>query len=241
MRAVFQPAPKLGAVFEHSRLHVNLLRLIPAEGEVKARERTLGEHSFKLLLIEEVALLLLVAEEEPVLSLRLSSPALFEKGAERRDASAGSDHDDWLVAVGGQAEPVRDLDEHRDGRVGVCAVGKEGRANAFAGATVAFVAHGGNGEMHLARMRLGAGGNGVEPRLELGEQANKFLRSEFRRRTAQQQIDDFATVKKLVEVSLARGFKQGLQFRVAGFLSHRLQEGTPRLRDLKTAEQCAAE
>ncbi len=54
--------------------------------------------------IEEVALLALVAEEQPVAARGVEVLALFEECAERRDARAGTDHDDVARQVGGQAE-----------------------------------------------------------------------------------------------------------------------------------------
>src|SRR5436190_16702882 len=106
---------------------------------------------------------------------------------------------------------------------------------------MAFVTHGGDGEMDFARMRLGAGGNGVEPRLELREQAYEFLRRETGRRTTEQEIQDFASVKILVQVGLAWWLQERPQLRVVSFLCDRLQERTAWLRDLVTAEQRAAQ
>ena len=64
----------------------------------------------KLVLVEEVAVAALVAEEQPVAAGRLRRHALVQEGAERRHAGAGPDHDDRHGGIGGQAEMLRLLD-----------------------------------------------------------------------------------------------------------------------------------
>ena len=53
------------------------------------------------------------------------------------------------------------------------ALGEKSRADSLAGAPVSFIAHGTNGQVNLAGMGTGAGGNGVEPRLELAQKAHE--------------------------------------------------------------------
>ena len=97
----------------------------------------------------------MVAEEEPVLALRPRGAAFLEKRAERGDAGAGADHDDGLVAIGGQAEIAVRVNEHAGLPHGQRALGEEHRADALALAAVGFVADGADGKMDLAGMGLG--------------------------------------------------------------------------------------
>src|SRR5438105_2415774 len=115
---------------------------------------TVGHHRFEFLAVKEIRLRALLAEEEPVASLRADRAALVQERAERRDARAGADHDDRRLAVFRQTKTVRDL--HKHWHRAVCAISEKRRANAFAFAPEALVAHCGDGEMHLIGERFEA-------------------------------------------------------------------------------------
>jgi len=44
---VLQPSPELGAVFEHSVLHVDALPLVPGEGQVESGQEAVAEEIFE--------------------------------------------------------------------------------------------------------------------------------------------------------------------------------------------------
>src|SRR5262249_324666 len=89
-----QPLPKLGSVFFHPMLHVNLVGLIAGEGQIKSVQFTGSLILKKFVAIEKIAGPMLLAEDEPVLSRRAFEDALLEKGAERGNASARPAHND---------------------------------------------------------------------------------------------------------------------------------------------------
>ena len=89
-----------------------------------------ASHAGELVLVEEIGVAALMAEEQPVASRRLGGHALVQKGAERRDAGARSDHDDRHRRVGRQPEVLRTLDVGVHLLPGRDAVGEEGRGHA---------------------------------------------------------------------------------------------------------------
>src|SRR5512138_453766 len=95
-------------------LHVNLLRLVAGEGCVKAREHAFLLKRCEFVLVEEIRGATLFAEEQPVAALRTVRPALLQERAKRRDARAGTNHDDVPSPVLRQTEVPRFLDVDGD-------------------------------------------------------------------------------------------------------------------------------
>ena len=215
-------------MLQHPRLHVNLLRLVAAEREVQPGQRAVALHRLKFFAEEKVRRAALVAEEEPVLPRRARRAALFEERAERRDARAGADHNHRRVRVHGRAEVLVVMHEYRHRAAGRHAVGEERRAHALARAAQRIVAHHAHAEMHLAGVRLRAGGNRVEPRLELAQQRDELHRRELRRRVRVEQVNDFAAPDEFPQVAARAGRDVFQQLRVAGLFRQCLEQ---RLRD----------
>ncbi len=208
MRAALEPRPQLRRGLPHAVLHVDFLRLVARKGQVDSGQLALGEKPLPFAAVEIVRGFVLVAEKEPVAAGRAGGDALLHEGAEGRDARAGADHDDVLRRVGRQAE-VRLGHEHRDERLAARhAVGEEGRADAVAAAEVGLVAHGRDGEVHLPGERPGRGGDGVEPRHQALEMADKFLRRELGAGEFLQQVDEFALTEENLQGLLGAGGEQ---------------------------------
>src|SRR5690349_428666 len=68
MRALREPGPQFTADLAHAVLHIELLLAVARPGERKPREQARGFHRVELVLIEEVAVAALMAEEQPVLA-----------------------------------------------------------------------------------------------------------------------------------------------------------------------------
>src|SRR5712691_5967901 len=102
--AVGEPGPEIAADLAHPILDVELLLGVARPGEREPGQRARGLHAGELVLVEEVVVAALMPEEQPVAAGRLAGHALVEKGAERRDAGAGADHDDRHRGIGGEAE-----------------------------------------------------------------------------------------------------------------------------------------
>lgn len=107
---ILKPLIELRPFFEHPMLNVDSLVLIAREGGVDP-EIGMG---FPLLLVEIIAILVALAEKEPVASLCAMVLALLHKGAEGGDAGAGPYHDDGGAVVVRKAEVVGRLHEERD-------------------------------------------------------------------------------------------------------------------------------
>jgi hypothetical protein len=75
-------------------LDVDFLRLVAGKCDVEPAERAALEVVLPLELIEEIVEVVLVAHEQPVFAGVSERGAVFDEGAERRDAGAGADHDD---------------------------------------------------------------------------------------------------------------------------------------------------
>jgi len=74
----------------------------------------------------------LMAEEQPVLAERTGRAAIEQKGAERRDAGAGPDHDDRRLSDPAAARSRGLLHIDLNLVAGLDAFGKEGRGKALA-------------------------------------------------------------------------------------------------------------
>src|SRR5207245_10087286 len=99
-------------------------------GEREAGQYACRLHAVEFILVEEIAVMALVAEEQPVAAGRLGSHALVKESAKRGDAGAGADHDDGHGGVGRQAEIMRLLDMGSDGVTGGNALSEECRSGA---------------------------------------------------------------------------------------------------------------
>src|SRR5438874_2345366 len=84
VRAGFQPGPEFARVLQHPVLDVNFYRLIARKRQVQAGEMTVLHPGGELFFVKKICRPFLIAEEEPVLSLRAGGLALFEKGAKWR-------------------------------------------------------------------------------------------------------------------------------------------------------------
>ena len=67
-----------------------------------------------------------MAKEKPVLAGRARDLPLLQKGAEGRDARAGSDHDDGRQRIGRQGEVMRLLHVELHRRAGRDTIGEKG-------------------------------------------------------------------------------------------------------------------
>ena len=187
VRAFLDPRPQIAPGLAHAVLHVDLLLAVARPGERQAREQAGGAHLAELLLVEEVVIAALMAEEQPVRPARLGGLALLQEGAERRDAGAGPDHDDRLGRIGRQREMLRLLHIDLELVARAHAAGQESRADAEPHALGDFVAHRVDGERDAAGIGLERGGDRIDPRLQgierfdegfrVGPDAGEFLQS----------------------------------------------------------------
>ena len=89
-----------------------------------------------------------IAEEQPAAAFRLRRPSLLHKGAEGRDASPGTDHDDVLLGRR-QREMLVGLEFHANVATAFQALGDVVRGDAFPRAAMTFIAHSGNEQVRL--------------------------------------------------------------------------------------------
>ena len=82
--------------------------------EREAREHALRLHAGELVFVEEIGGRALMTEEQPVAAFCFGRHTLVQEGAERRDAGAGTDHDDRRRGIGRQAEGMRLLNVAAD-------------------------------------------------------------------------------------------------------------------------------
>src|SRR5437763_3097383 len=92
-------------------LDINFFRLIAREREIEPGQKARLQPGSQLLFVKEIRGALLVSEEKPVLASGAHTLSFFEKGAKRRNACAGTDHDHRRVARGRWFEATRRLDE----------------------------------------------------------------------------------------------------------------------------------
>src|SRR5262249_15642824 len=126
VRTLGDPGPELAAELAHAVLDIKLLAAIarPREGEPRQRPGSL--HPAKLVFVEEIVIAVLVTEEQPVMPGCLPRHALVKESAERRDARAGTDHDNRHGRIARKAELLRLLDINLDLVARVRALGKKG-------------------------------------------------------------------------------------------------------------------
>ncbi len=183
---------------------------------------------------------MLGAKEEPRLAARTDRGAFLKKSAERRDSGTGPDHDDRDVAI---LRKMKFRFAWKDRRRRVrAALGEERRANAFSQPAVTFVCDDVDDEVHRLRERLQAGGSGIEPRLQFGEQTNELGRLESDRGMLDQEIDDPHAPEIGVEFLFAFRIEQLVEERRGGRpLGDGAQESRSRLGDAVIAEKRFAE
>ena len=167
--AALQPRPQLGRLRPHAVLHVGLGRV----GIARPGERQAGQHltllqAEEFVFIEEVAVLALVAEEQPRIARRLRRHPVVQEGAERRHAGARPDHDDRRRRIGRQGEVVGALDIDLERRARRDRARQEGRGDAQPRAALALdlVAHMIDGQRQPVAIDLRRRGDRVEPRLQ---------------------------------------------------------------------------
>ena len=112
-------------MLQHLVLHVDLVRLVSGEGGIEAGEVTIGEHRFQFLAIEKVGSRTAFAKEEPVAPGVAKRPPFVQKAAKRRDARAGTDHDDRRGSIWRKAKFVVRLDVNRQSLADGNAVAKQ--------------------------------------------------------------------------------------------------------------------
>jgi hypothetical protein len=164
--ALLEPGPDLGGDFFHPVLDVHLLLLIAREGRVQAGEYATVLVVLQLLLIKEVEIPSLFAEEEPVFSPGSLGRSLFEKGPERRDAGPGPDHDDRRIAAGRQAEAVGGMDEDANPLPRAYQFRQVRGGHLFPHPVGLGKAHHANRQMGLLRMGPEGGRDRIEARLQ---------------------------------------------------------------------------
>src|SRR5690348_17736422 len=92
MRAVGKPRPKISADFAHSILDVELLFAVTRPGERQTRENAFCLHGGEFVLVEEIVVAALMAEEQPIATGRFGRHALVQEGAKRSDAGRSEEH-----------------------------------------------------------------------------------------------------------------------------------------------------
>jgi len=216
VRALVEPAPELGGVFADALLDVDFFLLIAGEGEVETLEGAVGAPGKELVTIEKVLGFALIAEEEPHGPASAAGLLVLEEGAEGRDAGAGADHDNGHIGRGGQAEELVGVDEEGELAAGRGALADVGRADALAGAAVAFVLDDADGEVDFVGVEGLTGGDGVEARGEAREKLEKLLRIvEFGRRVLEE-VDELAAPEIRFEFLLVAGLDERGEVGVAG-------------------------
>src|SRR5690606_19856003 len=106
VRAPLQPLVQPPRLLPQPVLDVHLLRAVARERDVHAREHAFLAPAQPFELVEEIGGEAAVAVHEPVIAPVAVLGAVLDEGAERRDAGAGTDHDDGHVAIRGQAEAI---------------------------------------------------------------------------------------------------------------------------------------
>src|SRR5215471_21391056 len=102
---------------------------------------------------------------------------LFEKSAERRDARAGTNHNDVGRIIFRQAKGARFLNVNRDVlNEHFCMVCEEARGQSLLLAPVCLVANHRNTNLNLTRMRLKGRSDGIKARNNWGELRQKSFR-----------------------------------------------------------------
>src|SRR5262249_53293204 len=79
VRSVGEPRPQVATDLAHAILHVEFLLAVARPGERETREQAHRLHPGELVLVEEVVIVMLMAEEQPVAALGLGRHALVQE------------------------------------------------------------------------------------------------------------------------------------------------------------------
>jgi hypothetical protein len=130
-----------------------------------------------------------------------------EEAVEGGDAGARADHDAIAQRIGGRAEMGRWLQE--DARFVVpCAVGQTGGGDALAMRAILHPADHRDGKLDLVGEDFGAGGDGIEARLQGFERIGQILRAK-RQGRGMERIDHLAAPEPCFEILLVLGREEG--------------------------------
>src|SRR5262249_12786175 len=140
--------------FAHAVLYVELRLIVARPGQREPGEQPGMLHAGELILVEEIVVAVLMAEEQPVAAGRPGRHALVQEGTKRRNAGAGTDHDDRGGRVGGETEAIGLLHVDLDPVAGRGAFRQIGGGDAEPATVADFVAHGVDGERDPAGVAL---------------------------------------------------------------------------------------
>src|SRR5277367_1828843 len=109
--APLDPRVQLGRLLLHPMLHVDSLRSVTREREIKAMQLLFRQRLLPLDLVEEFGAKVPIGEEQPVSTTRSRRRAMLDEGPERRNSGAGANHDDVSIAVYGQSKTLIGFEE----------------------------------------------------------------------------------------------------------------------------------
>ena len=180
-------------------LNVYFVCLIARPRAIQSRQKAFACETFPIFFVGVIALLALRSEEEPVFSFCAESLPLLQKCAERRDASARSNHDQRQGLIFRHVKMFRrtGINRHRNF---VRAFRQKIRRHALSRAATTFVSHNIDNQVHLVGKDAQAGSNRVQSRLQFRQQPDKFLGSQFDRRMLEQEIDYLGAPKIIFEI-----------------------------------------
>ena len=132
-------------------------------------------------LIEKVASVMTVAEDQPVATACPARRAVLEKGAKRGDAGAGADQDEGRVVVHRKPETGVFSDRDPDRLIFAQTAGEEARGAAQTLTSIDGIAQQGDRQMHLVGDLGLTGGDGIETRTQRLEQSRQRGRFQMAR------------------------------------------------------------
>src|SRR5581483_4759833 len=176
LRAIVEPAPYLRSMLKHAVLYIELVRLIARERSIKPRQMTAGEHLPKLLLIQKISFRAALSKEQPIGSLVPQRSALVQKGPERRDACAWSDHDHRRASIRRNPEPLIRLDIDGQPLSDIDTALQHRRCHTTALAIMRTIPHDRNRAMHLTSVCFRAGCNRIQTRSQSREHRDQIIR-----------------------------------------------------------------
>src|SRR5690606_4162845 len=130
--AFLKPGVEVARLVHQPVLDIGLRSAVAREGHIHARQDAVLEKALPFRLIEEVAIEIAFAEDQPGFAGSPARLALLEEGAIGRDAGSRPDHDDRRIVVR-QAEAWigLDIDRQHGFRVGMAGELAGGDAEAF--------------------------------------------------------------------------------------------------------------
>jgi len=178
-------------------LDVDLRGLIARECGVDPAQFMTLQKGLELRSIQEIAVRPPLAEEQPGASRQTMGPAMMEKGPERRDAGAGTDHHDRRARIRRQAESR--VGVHKDGRraADVEPIRKPRRSQSAATPAAAVVAHRRDRQVYLVRESGHARGDRIEAGLQGRQQIHNLLCVPYDTGIGLQQVDDVLVLQEL--------------------------------------------